>query len=212
MASDLSAERKQGLVSDALRAFVDAAQEQSTGVPEERQQKLQVLLDYIRSRKTAPTALNFICTHNSRRSHFGQVGAQLMAWLHGLDYIRTYSGGTETTAMNPRSVAALERAGYRVDNPGGENPRYGVRFAEEAPVMTCFSKVYDDPANPADDFAAVMTCTDADQNCPAIVGATRISLPCVDPKAFDDTEQEQAKYSERCLQIAAEMAWVMSRV
>lgn len=192
-----------------LQAYVTKAQQLTTTLSSERVLKLKVLAEYIAHRRDSETiALNFICTHNSRRSHLGQLWAAVAAHVYGMKNVKTFSGGTEATAFNPRAVAAVERAGFKVNNPGGDNPRYEVQFSQQAEAAVCFSKRFDDSANPLTDFAAVMTCTDADQNCPAIIGATRISLPYRDPKEADDTEQEAERYDERCLQIATEMLWV----
>ena len=108
-------------------------------------------------------------------------------------------------AFNPRAVAAIERAGFQVTNPGGDNPHYEVTYGSEDEALICFSKTFDDVWNASEDFAAVMTCNDADKNCPAVIGAARLSLPYRDPKEADDTDQESARYSERCDQIGIEM-------
>lgn len=156
--------------------------------------------------------LVFICTHNSRRSHFGQVWAAAAAAYLGIPGVITYSGGTEATACNERTVAALQRVGFQIANPGGHNPRYQVNMGE-GPVLECWSKTFDDPANPAGNFAAVMTCTEADKNCPLISGATlRVPLPYEDPKVSDDTEEEVDIYDARCREIASEMLWLMEQV
>ena len=58
-----------------------------------------------------------------------------------------------------------------------------------------------------------MTCSDADQNCPVVLGAEkRISLPYVDPKISDGTPEESKVYDERCLQIAIEQLYVFSKI
>jgi arsenate reductase len=58
-----------------------------------------------------------------------------------------------------------------------------------------------------------MTCSEADRNCPNVVGATlRLPLPYEDPKAADDTPEEAARYDERSLQIATELLYVFSQV
>lgn len=197
-----------------LQSYVENAAQLTADLSSERTEKLRVLADYISQRRDdgGPVQLNFICTHNSRRSHLGQLWAAVAAHVHGFQNVRTFSGGTEATAFNPRAVAAIERAGFEVKSPGGDNPRYEVRYAEGQPASICFSKCFDDPANPSSDFAAVMTCTDADKNCPAIIGATRISLPYRDPKEADDTPDEAQRYDQRCLQIATEMLWVFQQV
>jgi len=184
-------------------------------VPAERREELTRLAAFVRSRTDAGerAQLTFICTHNSRRSHLAQVWSQTAAAWYGVEGVETYSGGTEATAFDPRAVAALERAGFAVGRPGGDNPRYAVRFGPAAPEMFCFSKVYSDPPNPLEGFAAVMTCTAADEACPIVHGAAlRVSLPYLDPKQADDTPEEARRYDERSLQIAAEMFYLMSRV
>jgi len=158
--------------------------------------------------------LVFICTHNSRRSHLSQIWAQTAAGRYGVAGVETFSGGTEATAFNPRAVTALRRAGFTIPEPeAGANPRYQVRCHAEAPPLVCFSKVYGDASNPRSDFYAVMTCSQADQNCPVVAGAAqRIALPFDDPKAFDGTLEEAAQYDERCRQIAREMLFIFSTV
>ncbi|MCB0785872.1 MAG: protein-tyrosine-phosphatase [Flavobacteriales bacterium] len=183
-------------------------------LPAGRREQLDLIAAFVKERKAAGTAadLTFICTHNSRRSHLSQLWAATAAWAHGLDHVRTFSGGTEATAFNPRAVAAVERAGFRVVKPDGKNPVYEVSFTEEHAAERCWSKVYDDPANPQEGFCAVMTCSEADANCPIVRGALdRVSLPYVDPKEADGTPEEGERYDERCLQIAVELWYVMQQ-
>lgn len=184
-------------------------------VPDERRAQLARLAAFVAERRQQgqSAALTFICTHNSRRSQMGQVwAATAAAWL-GVEGVRTFSGGTETTAFNPRAVAALQRAGFEIDDPGGDNPHRRVRMGAQAPELSCFSKRFGDDANPHEDFAAVMTCAAADASCPTVPGAAlRLGLPYDDPKVADDTAQETARYDERSQQIAAEMFYAMSLV
>jgi arsenate reductase len=184
-------------------------------IPAERRKLLDGLAEKIReAHQLGNTArLTFICTHNSRRSHLGQVWAAVAAHYFGMQNIETYSGGTEATAFNPRAVAALEKVGFRIENPGGENPHYRLYFAEDVESLLCFSKKYDDPANPQKDFIAIMTCSEADENCPFIPGAKhRFSLTYRDPKEADGTPQETDRYDERCRQIATEMCYLMRQL
>ena len=157
--------------------------------------------------------MNYICTHNSRRSHLGQVWAAVAASYYNIKNVHTFSGGTEATAFNPNAIQALERAGFRIEKTSLEsNPLYKVYYSNED-YVTCFSKVYSNAANPSTDFAAIMTCTDADEKCPIVLGATvKIATPYEDPKAFDGTELQDDKYDERCQQIALECLYVFSHV
>ncbi len=183
-------------------------------IPAERRESLDLIAAFVKERKAAGVTadLTFICTHNSRRSHLSQLWAATAAWTFAQDHVRTYSGGTEATAFNPRAVAAVERAGFQVVKPEGKNPVYEVSFAKDHAAERCWSKVFNDPANPQKEFCAVMTCSEADKNCPIVFGALdRISLPYNDPKEADGTPEEATRYDERCLQIAAELWYVMQQ-
>lgn len=185
-------------------------------IPEERKLALAKIADYISNAKKAneKANLNFICTHNSRRSHLSQIWAQTAATYYGsADYVRSFSGGTEATAFNSRAVAAIQRVGFNVQNPGGENPRYAVSFAPEMVPMICYSKVYDNQEEDLSDYVAVMTCSEADQNCPYIPNALlRVAIPYEDPKEADGTDFEEQRYDERTKQIATEMFYALSLV
>lgn len=184
-------------------------------IPPERKQHLEKIALFVRSKIAAGehAKLVFICTHNSRRSHMSQLFASVAAANYGIDGVETYSGGVEATAFNPRAVAALERAGFKIENPGGDNPHYRVTYAKNRPPVEAFSKKYDDPFNPHDGFVAVMTCSQADKNCPSIQGSSlRVAVPYEDPKASDGTPDEAATYDQRAKQIATEMFYLFSRV
>ncbi|MEQ8418109.1 MAG: protein-tyrosine-phosphatase [Imperialibacter sp.] len=186
-----------------------------TQIPEQRKAVLQTLIDYVQTKKEGQqeAKLNFICTHNSRRSQFSQIWAQTAADYYGVD-VQTYSGGVEVTAFNERAVAAIERAGFQVTRKEkGGNPVFFIFYSEDGEPITAFSKLYDDPANATTNFSAVMTCSHAEENCPYIPGTeARIPVMYDDPKAFDGTALETAKYDERCQQIAAEMFYVFSQI
>jgi arsenate reductase (thioredoxin) len=168
--------------------------------------------DYISQKleQGLPINLNFICTHNSRRSQFSQVWAQAIAHQLNLP-IHPFSGGVEVTACNSRTISSLRRSGFEIAEASGDNPSYEVHFSSEKAPLKVFSKLYDDNCNPTKDFAAIMTCSEADENCPFIPGAERrIALRYEDPKKYDDTELEQQAYDQRSLQIAAELYHMLS--
>lgn len=198
--------------SPVLAQTINELAQTFSTIPEARKETLGKLADYISKQKGQGVRLNFICTHNSRRSHLGMIWAAVAAARYGLS-VETFSGGTEATAFNPRAVAALERAGFRIENPGGSNPAYQVYFADAEQPLICFSKKYDDEANPSADFAAIMTCSEADQGCPFIPGAAwRLPLTYEDPKAADDTPAEETRYDERTAQIGREILYAFSLV
>lgn len=198
----------------ALKAYADSLTAEFDEISDERKAALEQMAAYIRGQKDSslPVQLTFICTHNSRRSHMGQIWAAAAAAYYGIDAVATFSGGTEATAFNPRAVAAMERAGFEIDGTGESNPRYRVHLQQGDAGLMCFSKKYDDAANPQKDFAAIMTCSQADAECPYIPGAKfRLSLPYNDPKEADGTSEEAARYDERCRQIGRELMYVFSK-
>lgn len=143
----------------------------------------------------------------------GQLWAAAAATHFGVEAVSTYSGGTEVTEFHPRAVAAMRRAGFALDASDGENPHYSVTYSDEAPTIECFSKVYDDRRNPSEGFAAIMTCSDADEACPVVLGAAlRVPLRYDDPKSADGSPTEAGVYDARSMQIATEMLYLFSQV
>ena len=199
----------------AIQTFCDARVREFDAIPEERKKLLVEIASYIQAKiaQNQEVQLVYVCTHNSRRSHFGQVWASVAAAFWGLENVKTYSGGTEATAFHPNAIAALKRSGFDVISDGSiSNPHYQVNFGNECSSL-CFSKTYDDLSNPQSHFAAIMTCSDADENCPFIPGVElRIGTTYDDPKAFDGTDQESEKYDERSAQIARECLYVFSLI
>lgn len=186
-------------------------------IPKDRKNDLVKIADYVRERlaKSEPAQLTFICTHNSRRSHLSQIWAQVAVEFYGLIGIETFSGGTEATAFNPRAVSALQRCGLKIapDDPNAANPHYSVYSSDSAAPQVCFSKAYGDPPNPSQGYCAVMTCSQADDACPLVMGCDlRIPIRYEDPKVADDTELEAQRYDERSAQICVEMLYMMSLV
>ncbi len=187
-----------------------------SGIPRERITILQSLIDFIQDKKDhdLKVNLNFICTHNSRRSHLSQIWAQTMAAYFKVENVFCYSGGTEATALFPKVVDVLNTIGFEINNlTEGNNPVYSIKFGDDLHPIIGFSKTYDNAFNPKSNFAAIMTCGHADENCPIISGAEkRIALTFEDPKAFDNTPLQTKKYLERSAQIATELSYVFSKI
>ncbi|MFQ6599584.1 low molecular weight phosphatase family protein [Flavobacterium sp. C3NV] len=182
----------------------------------DRKEILQPLIDFVQQKSDhhQEIRLNLICTHNSRRSHLAQVWAQTAAYYYGIQNVFCYSGGTEATALYPKVAETLVQSGFKIRKLSeNNNPVYTIKFAgNQAPIIG-FSKTYDDDFNPENEFAAIMTCSQADGGCPFIAGAEkRIAVTYDDPKAFDNTEQQSEKYNERSVQIATEMFYVFSQI
>ncbi len=185
-------------------------------ISSERKEILQPLIDYIQSKIDAnqDIKLNFICTHNSRRSHLSQIWAQTMAFHYGIKNVECFSGGTEATALFPKVAETLLNQGFSVEKLSSEpNPVYSVKFADNEHPVIGFSKVFDAEFNPKSGFAAIMTCSQADEGCPFIAGAEkRFPIRYDDPKIYDATDLQTKKYSERSIEIATEMKYVFSQI
>ncbi|WP_408023436.1 low molecular weight phosphatase family protein [Tenacibaculum sediminilitoris] len=185
-------------------------------VSEERKEVLQPLIQYTQKKLDNKEAinLNFICTHNSRRSHLSQVWAQTMAYYYQIPNVYSYSGGTEATAINSTVIDTLVSNGFHIQQlSNGKNAVHSIKYAKNISPIIGFSKKFDDEFNPASAFCAIMTCSQADEGCPFIAGAEkRVSVTYEDPKLFDGTPNEKQKYLERSLQIAAEMHYVFSSI
>ena len=185
-------------------------------ISEERKRILQPLIEFISSKisKNEEVRLNFICTHNSRRSHLSQIWAQTMANYYQIENVFCYSGGTEATAMFPKVVETLRNQGFEILKLSEtENPVYAVKFAENEHAVICFSKKYDDDFNPKSEFAAILTCDSADENCPIVYGAeAKIPIKYEDPKKSDGTAEMNETYFNRSLEIATEMKFVFENL
>ena len=187
-----------------------------SGLSKERKSIVQPLIDYIQDKvnRKETIRLNFICTHNSRRSHLSQVWAQTMASYFNIKNVYCYSGGTEATALFPKVAETLQNVGFKILKISeGKNPVYTIKYSDNGNPIIGFSKTFDSDFNPKSSYAAIMTCSHAEENCPFIAGAEkRIPITYDDPKAFDNTSQQAEKYMERSMQIANEMFYVFSKI
>ncbi|WCO03401.1 arsenate-mycothiol transferase ArsC [Psychroserpens ponticola] len=188
----------------------------SQSISEERKAVLQPLTNFIQTKVSSNQVvrINFICTHNSRRSHLSQVWAQTMANYFNIKNVFCYSGGTEATALFPMVAETLKNSGFEVRTISeGKNPIYSIKYADNEHPIIGFSKKLDDDFNPKSEFVAIMTCSQADGGCPFIAGAEkRIPITFEDPKAFDNTPLQAEKYNERSLQIATELFYIFSQI
>lgn len=185
-------------------------------ISDERKTVLNLLTDFIQEKvsKDQEIRINFICTHNSRRSHLSQVWAQTMANYFKIKNVFCYSGGTEATALFPMVAETLQNSGFQIKTISkNENPVYSIKYANNQHPIIGFSKKLDDDFNPKSEFVAIMTCDSANEACPFVPGAEkRIPITFEDPKAFDNTPQQAEKYNERSLQIATELFYVFSQI
>lgn len=179
-----------------------------------RKNELNILSEAILEAKTKfeKASIIVICTHNSRRSHLGQIWLQVASKFYGVEGVEVYSGGTEATAFNHRMINALNDAGFVISKETEtENPLYLIQFLEDdVHKALYFSKRFEQKVNPQKDFIAIMVCDSADANCPFVPGSfKRISLPYKDPKDFDDTPDEAKAYNDKVIEIGREMLFVL---
>jgi hypothetical protein len=196
----------------AVRAHADLLTTSFDMIDDAHREAGAKLADWIAAdyRPGRPLEVVVVCTGNSRRSIMGATMGNVAASYCGMPEVRFHSGGTAPTAFNPRTIAALKAIGVEVEPTGGEAPRgepktanpiYTLRWGSSggtAMEAVEFSKVYTDSANPKSGFAALMVCSEADAGCPFVKGATlRVSMPYLDPKIYDGSPFEAAKYAER---------------
>ncbi len=185
-------------------------------ISEERKEIIQPLIEVLRSKVSSDQdiRINFICTHNSRRSHLSQVWAQTLAAYFKIKNVFCYSGGTEATALFPTVASTLQSSGFEVNTLSeGNNPVYAIKYANNEHPVIGFSKTLDDDFNPKSNFVAIMTCDSANEACPFVPGAEkRIPITYEDPKAYDNSPQQADKYKERSRQIATELFYVFSQI
>ena len=198
-----------------IRNLLDEVSQKFDTISIERKNRLHQLADYIQQKKDSNERIQlvYVCTHNSRRSHFGQVAAAVAAAYYNIGNMYAYSGGTEATAFHPNAINALIALGFIIKKENESiNPFYKVYFGVDE-LTTCFSKIYNDEANPKNNFAAIMTCSDADEKCPFIPGVElRIGTTYEDPKKSDGTALQEETYRNRFKQICTETMYVFSLI
>ena len=185
-------------------------------ISEERKNILRPLIDFVQQKvnNSQEISINFICTHNSRRSHLSQVWAQVAAAYYTIPNVHCYSGGTEETALFPKVAETLTHQGLSIFKIADtDNPVYAIKYSDNSLPIVGFSKKYDSPFNPVSAFVAIMTCSQAVGGCPFIAGAEkRIPITFEDPKISDNTQEQSKVYADRSLQIATEMFYVFSMI
>jgi arsenate reductase len=188
----------------------------STSIPDNRIKRLNKLINYIKLYQdiSKKTQLNFICTHNSRRSQFSQIWAVTFAYYFNHRNIYSFSGGTEVTETYKSVIKTLQKIGFEITRKSKSfNKQYQVNIGKFEKKITLYSKMYNCEMNPKSEFIAIMNCNDADINCPIIPGAlSRFSLPHEDPKCFDGHDDEVYQYSKINIEIATSMKYLFKNI
>lgn len=195
--------------------FFKSALENLT-IDENRKQLLKSIAVYIAQQVTAnkKVNLNYICTHNSRRSQLAQVWSSYATNYYKFSDINSFSGGTAATAFYRNTVKTLQEVGFtfQIIEFSHQNPVYAINYKNGINPIVGFSKLYDDEYNKKP-FIAITTCSNAAENCPFITDAIeRFHLPFNDPKTFDNTLYQSEKYLEINQQIAGEIHFIFKNI
>jgi arsenate reductase len=195
--------------------FFKSALENLT-IDENRKQLLKSIAVYIAEQVTAnkKVNLNYICTHNSRRSQLAQVWSSYATNYYKFSDINSFSGGTAATAFYRNTVKTLQEVGFtfQIIEFSHQNPVYAINYKNGINPIVGFSKLYDDEYNKKP-FIAITTCSNAAENCPFITDAIeRFHLPFNDPKTFDNTLYQSEKYLEINQQIAGEIHFIFKNI
>jgi len=180
-----------------------------------RTELMERLVNYIaeKSVKNETVNLNFICTHNARRSHIAQSLAAAIAEYKNIQNINCYSGGVEVTQIHPNAVATLQAVHFEIETiQDGTNPRLWAKYGDKD-GLELFSKKYDHQSNPQDGFAAVLVCSDAEEACPFIPTAEiRVPITFDDPKIYDNTPEAQKGYASARDLIAIDLLYIFGLI
>lgn len=195
--------------------FFKSALENLT-IDENRKQLLKSIAVYIAEQVTAnkKVNINYICTHNSRRSQLAQVWSSYATNYYKFSDINSFSGGTAATAFYRNTVKTLQEVGFtfQIIEFSHQNPVYAINYKNGINPIVGFSKLYDDEYNKKP-FIAITTCSNAAENCPFITDAIeRFHLPFNDPKTFDNTLYQSEKYLEINQQIAGEIHFIFKNI
>ena len=141
-----------------------------------------------------------------------QIWTSYAAYHHNLN-INSFSGGTEITATASQVLDTFDTIGFDIKRSSAPNGIHFLTFSDSAPKVSLQSKLYNDARNPQSQFIAVMTCSDADENCPLVIGCVdRIALTHDDPKHFDGSSIEKAMYTHKAYQIGTEIMYAFSLI
>ena len=80
----------------SIKTYCDNLTKEFKTIPDSRKEILEKITQYIKSKQKDNKSINlvYICTHNSRRSHFGQIWAHVAASYYKVKNVNTFSGGS----------------------------------------------------------------------------------------------------------------------
>ena len=74
--------------------------------------------------------LNFICTHNSRRSQFCQFWATFFSYYYNIK-CEIFSGGTLETEVNKAVINNIKSYDFNISFVESNNPIYSIKFKNQ---------------------------------------------------------------------------------
>ncbi len=200
-------------MNQSIQSLLKQFENEDRQIDFERKNQIKAIAETLKQQHSSlPYQLIFVCTHNSRRSIFGQVWATVLANHYDIP-LKSYSGGTEVTAVNDNALTCLNYLGFEVQkSQKKDNPIVEVYYGN-ADIIKCFSKLYNDTQNPSDNFYAIMLCEHAAENCPFIPSALkRFNLTYPDPKKFDGTHHQDNEYKKVALEIGQELSFLLRQL
>lgn len=150
----------------------------------------------------------FVCTHNSRRSQFAEIWGNTINFIYNKK-IKIISAGTKKKAFNDRAINTIKEIGFDVKKIKN---KCHIKFSENYKSIVMFSKTINEIDNNTP-LISIMTCSDADKNCPVVPNAlNRFLLSYEDPRLSDNSKIEKTKYLEACKTIGTEILYLFSKI
>jgi len=180
----------------------------------DRKSNLDKIANYVADNleKNNEINLNFICNYNSRRSQITQIWAKTVAEYFGIP-IHTYSAGLKEARIPDIVIETLSNQGFKIVSKESTPPIYFLFYSKNCDPLILYSKHFNDPINKQSNITAIMTCKQADENCPIIPNAKiRFKLYYDDPIIYEKDENIQQHYWEASNKIASEMYYIFSSV
>ena len=160
-----------------------------------QKRRVKKISEELRGEINSCNKIVFICTHNSRRSQLCEVWGSILSKRFNLD-LSFFSAGTEKTEVCGEAIKSLERAGMDFTIVGNN-----ILIQNK---IELHSKTLDEIKE--DEFISLITCSDAEKNCPIDPRSKKnIKLFYDDPKKYDGTKEESDEYDKTCKLIASEL-------
>ena len=160
-----------------------------------------------RIKESGSANIVYVCTHNSRRSQFAQFWSAYHTDALNLP-ITSYSAGTERTACHSNVLEVLRQEGFSITSEGANHKV----ILNHKSFVELSSKTLNSVGLP-ERYFAIMTCSDADENCPYIPGALdRFRLTFEDPKWSDNSAEAIQVYQDTSKQISTDIKYLLEQI